>query len=337
MKHNKLVKLLSLVLIPALALLGLSGCGDSNADNAKLKVALVLPGVINDQGWNAMAYNGLKEIEERFGAETNYMESVSKQDMESAFRNYASSGYDVVFGHGFEYTDAAKAVAAEFPDTKFIVTSSDLAQAPNMGSVTNSNIEIGFLLGVVASVVSETGVMGSLNGMESPQISESIQGMDAGLKYARPEMQHVVSYTGSFDDAGKAREMAVAMAEQGVDVIQGDPNQMSLGILEACEQTGMKFLGVMGDFAASNPNVVVTSGLVDFGKAMSSVVELIQSGTWEAKQYDFGVKEDVVYLAPFGSFEDVLTQAQKDAVQDVIDKIKSGEIDVRALVEAATA
>lgn len=333
MKKHRLIKLLCLALACSLAFTPLSGCGEKESESGKLKVALILPGVINDQGWNAMAYNGLKEIETKFGAETNYMESVSKQDMESAFRNYASNGYDVVFGHGFEYTDAAKAVAAEFPDTKFIVTSSDLAEAPNMGSVTNSNIEIGFLLGVVAGVTSRSGIMGSLNGLESPQISESIQGMDAGLRYIRPEMQHVVSYTGSFDDAGKAREMAVAMAEQGVDVIQGDPNQMSLGILEACEQTGMKFLGVMGDFAASSPDVVITSGLVDFGKAMSSVVELIQAGVWEPRQYDFGVKEDVVYLAPYGKFDSILTQEQKDTVQDVIDKIKSGEIDVRALAE----
>ena len=90
-----------------------------------LKVAIVLPGTVNDAGWTASAYEGILAIEESYGCETSYMESIPVTNAEEVFRNYANSGYNVIFGHGSEYYDAAAAVAEEFPEIAFIVTSTD--------------------------------------------------------------------------------------------------------------------------------------------------------------------------------------------------------------------
>ncbi len=331
---KKIKSVVSLLLV--LCFLPVTGCAPSGSssdgagDKKPLKVALVMSGTISDQGWNAMAYNGLKEIEEKYGATVKYTESVGKSDMEEAFRSYASEGFDVVFGHGFEFSDTAKAVGPDFPDTVFLVTSSDVSQAPNVGSVTNSNEEVGFLLGVVAAYSTETKKIGSLNGMESPQIIASMKGIRAGIDYVDKSIEYASLYTGSFDDAAKAKEMALAMNNSGVDVIQGDPNQMSMGILEACDETGMRFLGVMGDFAQMNADVVITSGLVDFGKAMTSVTGQIVDGTWKPGTADFGVKEGVVYLAPLN--EKVLKADQIASINQMLEDIKSGALDVRALI-----
>lgn len=325
-----------------------SGCGTSASSGqggaaaasasqgeGQLRVALILSGTISDQGWNAMAYNGLKEIEQKYGAEVKYKESVGKSDMEEAFRTYATEGFDIVFGHGFEFSDTAKIVGPDFPDTIFLVTSSDVSQAPNVGAVTNSNEEVGFLLGVVGAYSTKTKNIGSLNGMESPQIVASMRGIRAGIDYVDPEIQYASLYTGSFEDAAKAKEMALAMFNSGTDVIQGDPNQMSMGILEACDEAGTNFLGVMGDFSKMNEKVVLTSSMVDFGKAMASVVGQIQNGEWEPGVSDFGVKEEVVYLAPLN--ENVLDKEQIAEINKVLEGIRDGSIDVDALIEKSAA
>ena len=103
-------------------------------DDGKLKVAILLPGVITDQGWNTMAYNALKAVEKNLGAEIAYTENTPASDYEEIFRGYANAGFDVVMGHGYEFGDAAMLVAKEYQDKYFIVTSTQISQEPNLSS-----------------------------------------------------------------------------------------------------------------------------------------------------------------------------------------------------------
>src|SRR5665648_482347 len=85
----------------------LTGCGSGGAQatssqEQKMKVALLLSGPANDQGWNAIALEGLKAAESKYGLETTYLENVSVADTESAFNDYAARGYSLIIGHGFQ-------------------------------------------------------------------------------------------------------------------------------------------------------------------------------------------------------------------------------------------
>ena len=92
-------------------------------DHEKFKVAMLLPGSISDAGWNALAYEGLVAIEKELDAEISHAETRTPSDQEEQFRSYALDGYNLVFGHGYEFQDPAKAVAADFPETIFITSS----------------------------------------------------------------------------------------------------------------------------------------------------------------------------------------------------------------------
>ena len=92
-------------------------------DQGKFKVAMLLPCSISDAGWNALAYEGLKEIEKQLGAEISHAEPRTPTDQEEQFRSYALDGYHMVFGHGYEFQDPAKAVAPNYPKTIFITSS----------------------------------------------------------------------------------------------------------------------------------------------------------------------------------------------------------------------
>ena len=79
--------------------------GDSAEEEAP-KAAMLMSGPINDGGWNQQAYEGLMLLKDELGYEVAYTELVKKAEQKSLFRNYAKKGYDLIFGHGFEFADA---------------------------------------------------------------------------------------------------------------------------------------------------------------------------------------------------------------------------------------
>ncbi len=78
-----------------------------------LKVALLMSGAANDQGWNQTAYEGAQKACDKYGCELAYTENLEAADISAAFADYASAGYDVVIGHGYEFGDPALEVAAD--------------------------------------------------------------------------------------------------------------------------------------------------------------------------------------------------------------------------------
>src|SRR5690348_17930605 len=111
------------------AVLAISACakqetGSTDSVNGStFKVALLTPGPISDQSWNGGAYKGLTWIRDSLGAQISNIQTKTPAEFEENFRQYGAKGYSLVIGHGFEYQDAAKRVAPEFPKTLFLTTS----------------------------------------------------------------------------------------------------------------------------------------------------------------------------------------------------------------------
>src|SRR3954451_19061530 len=74
---------------------------------AGFRVALLTPGPITDQSWNAGAYNGLKAIRDSLGAQISHIQTKTPAEFEENFRQYGAQGYQLVIGHGFEFQEAA--------------------------------------------------------------------------------------------------------------------------------------------------------------------------------------------------------------------------------------
>lgn len=335
-------KFLSFLLILTMVCFALVGCGgsqqagdqqgaeqqnDAGAEEKKpLKVAMLLAGPISDQGWNATAYQGLVNIEKNLGAEVSFTENVAQSDFEEVFRGYATQGYDIIFGHGFQFGDAAMKVAPEFPDVKFVITSTDISQAPNVASLNNDNKQQGFLAGALAALLTEVNKVGVVGGMEIPSIQAYMTGFDKGAKYINPDITILATYTGDFYDAAKAKEVAAAMIQQGADIIAHDADSAGLGVIEACVEGKTRVIGAISDQYELAPDYMVTSALSDLTKAIEVMAAQIQSGEFEAKMYNYGIAEGTVGLAPYHNFEDKVPQEVKDKMQQIMDDIVAGKI-----------
>src|SRR3982751_3462577 len=105
------------------------GSDRSRSADAGLKVALLTPGPISDQSWNGGAYQGLMRIRDSLGASVSHIQTKTPAEFEEQFRQYGSQGYDLVFGHGFEFQDAAKRVGPDFPRTIYVTTSGSTSGA----------------------------------------------------------------------------------------------------------------------------------------------------------------------------------------------------------------
>src|ERR1043165_2891061 len=101
------------------ALLLLAACSPARRAEmpSSFKVGLLTPGSINDGGWNNIAWQGLQRIRKDLGAQVSNQEGKTPAEIAEACRSYAKNGYDLAFGHGFEFQDAAMAAGKQFPKT----------------------------------------------------------------------------------------------------------------------------------------------------------------------------------------------------------------------------
>ena len=286
-----------------------------------LKVAILLPGTINDMGWSTTAYNGLLAIGEHYGCETNYMETVPVSGYEEGFRNYANSGYNVIFGHGSEFYDAAELVAAEFPEVAFIVTSIDKSNGTNCASVNTLPHQMGFLAGIAAAYASQSGIVATVGGVQYVSINDALNGFFAGAKYANPDIELLYNITGDDFDTAKCKEVTLAMIDQGADVIFYDADAAGLGALEACQERGVLAIPAIADQKDLGPDVVLMSSCNALGAAMDFVVGKVVDGTFEGNFYPMGCESGAVfYVVNEPVWNESMSEEGAAAVQAMFDE-----------------
>ena len=323
----------------------LFGCGQNNVQqntsqgndgnsSEKLKVALCLTGPANDGGWCQLAYDGLTAAGEQYGVEFSYTENLQTTDMEAALTDYAAQGYDLIFGLGFQFGDPALSVAEKYPDVKFIVFEGDVS-AENVLSCKISNEQSRYLLGYLAARLSESGVVGFVAGPAQPSIIKPAEAFKLGAKAANPDVKVLVTYCESFTDVALAKEAAIAMLDQGADVIGHGANTAGTGAIKACEERGKMAMGAAADQNDIAPNTVVCSDMYSFGDVLLYIVGNATEGKFEGGIQSYGFAEGIVNLAPYHSFEDKIPQEVKDEIEDLKQQIIDGTL-VVPVIETPT-
>src|ERR1700730_8960054 len=132
---------------------------DKPSDSTIFRVALLTPGPISDQSWNGGAYKGLMRIRDSLGATVSHIQTKTPAEFEEQFRQYGAQGYDLVFGHGFEFQDAAKRVGPDFPRTIFVTTSGSTSGA-NVAGIEFAFADASYLAGLIAGSMTKSNILG---------------------------------------------------------------------------------------------------------------------------------------------------------------------------------
>ncbi len=264
---------------------------DASAD---FRVALLTPGPISDKSWNAGAYAGLMAIRDSAGAEVSHIQTRTPAEFDENFRQYGAKGFQLVFGHGFEFQDAALRVAPTYPNTVYITTSGT-SVADNVGGAEFAFEEASYLAGMVAGTMTKSNILGVIGGTELPPVKRSFAAYEEGARRVNPAVRVVVSYIGNWDDVSAGKEQAIALINRGADVIFQNADAAGLGVFQAVKEArGVLAIGSNTNQNDIVPEVTIGSVVIDLPHAFLLIAREVKQGGFEGKVFRLGLQNDIV-------------------------------------------
>jgi basic membrane lipoprotein Med (substrate-binding protein (PBP1-ABC) superfamily) len=194
----------------------------------------------------------------------------------------------------------------------------------------------GFLAGVMAANLTESGIIGGVYGIEIPPVVKFRNGFEQGARFVNPDIVVLGSYTSSFEDPAQGQEVAEALLDQGADVIFGAGGPTGSGGISYAAQQGVFVIGVdqdeyfttFGGGESPGSEFLVTSATkaVDVGvyNMLSSLVD--GSIEWPGGGlYILDATNDGIALAPIHDAD--VPQDVQDAVAAAAEGLKDGSIE----------
>ncbi|GBD28620.1 Purine-binding protein [bacterium HR31] len=256
--------------------------GPSGAGPARPRMAMILPGVIQDADFNAVGYQALKEVQSTTGVQTGHSEQVAVADAERVAREYLSAGYSIVAFHGGQYLTIVQKLAPLFPDATFIMESS--GQIPNLpGNVWNIGrkfYEGFYVLGVLGALATRSNKIGYIAGIRLPDFVASLNAVFQAVGKYNPRAEVLYTFVGDQNDPVKARQAAESQIAAGVDFIVISVNLGTVGVIEAARAARRPVLltTFYTDKSSYAPQHFTTSLVSNFGKPYVEVVRQILAG-----------------------------------------------------------
>jgi basic membrane protein A len=306
--------------------------------NRPTSVALLLSGVITDGGWSQLAYNGLKELKARYGFKTAYGENISIAQMDQVARGYSDDGFDLVIGHGVEFSSTLLEVAPDYPSQHFFVTTFlPQPEVPrNIMFVNMGYFGAAYGAGVLAALISEKKrAVGFIGGDDDPNQQRMKKAFIAGAQQTAPGIRALAIITGDYDNASKGREAASILIGNGADVIWHAADVTGLGAIQGAVAGNVKVLGCYSDQTELAPNNMATSFEMNLGGMVISVSQEVASGAFDGGT-EWRPPVNQMWLQKCGKNGDynprLVSAEEWTTFQKVWSDIASRKIDVEALV-----
>lgn len=296
------------------------------ADDA-MRVGVLIPGSKTDKGWMESGYDGVVAAQKEFGPKlkTQIIENINYADMEQALTNLASKN-QLVIGIGGQTQAAVLKIAKRFPNVKFSVVGGNKGEnmPPNVAGYDVKQAEIAFVAGAAAAMMSKSGAVSYVGGMEIPSIVNAGKEFGNGARYINPKVKYFESYTGDFDNVAKAREATAAAIAQGADVHYHILNLGLRGLEQAAKEKNTHIIGSYTDRCGTDPLYVAYS-ITGVGYQAQYAIEQLEKGQWQPGYKAFGLA-----MGPKASSMVICksTPAMDAKLKQIEDDILSGKIKV---------
>ncbi len=307
---------------------------------SSVKIGLVFDvGGLGDKSFNDSAYRGLQRGQSELGVQIQYIEPGDGSDRESALRQRAAKGDDLVIGVGFIFSDDITNLAKEFPKTKFACI--DYTKPKGVDKVPDNLVglrfrehEGSFLVGAVAGRVTKTKKLGFVGGMKIPLIRKFEAGYEAGIKHVCPDCQVFSGYAGTepkaFADPTKGKELALAQYGRGADIIYHASGKTGDGVFNAAKEQNKLVIGVDSDQHHVAPCCVLTSMIKNVDVAVFETIKKVVENKFEGGEHEFGLKDGGVWFVYNDNNKDKIPQAVADEMTTIKQQIIDGTIKVPA-------
>ncbi len=311
--------------------------GGASGEGVKVGLAYDIGGR-GDKSFNDSAAAGLDRAIADYGIETQELEPTAGGENRLENLNLlAESGFNLIFAIGFAYAEHVEPVAADYPETSFGLVDS-VVDAPNVASLVFAEHEGSALVGAAAALKSQTGIIGFIGGVNVALINKFEAGYKFGAEQITPDIEVLVQYLtespdfSGFNDPAKGKEAALAMYENGADVVYHAAGGSGGGLFEAAKEVSTTgdvkvwAIGVDSDqYETSGEDVreyILTSMIKRVDVAVyKTITDYVNNGSVSGiNVFDLGA--DGVGYSTSGGFIDDIT----DQINELRDKIIAGEI-----------
>ncbi|MCR9139539.1 MAG: BMP family protein [Alphaproteobacteria bacterium] len=328
---NFILKGASALIISGL-MLGSATAADVNT------IAILTPEEGTDYGWNQQGVDAAKAAGEAAGVEVIVAQGLGYGDVRPTLRELAEDGANLMIAHASGYNTAAPEIAKELNVPVAIVDTPSALTPGLIADYTLSGHAGAYLAGRMAAKMSRSNTLGIVVSGEPPSWNSQSAGFAQGVKAENPDAKVIYAVIGpaAYSDAAGGKRVTESVIAAGADIIFGQGNGSSFGMLQAVETSkagdGGKvlFIDVIGDKTAIDKGNLLSSVVWNIEPVYSAMIADLKSDTFGTKSYAIGLADDSVKLLKTPQIpDDVWTD-----VMAMRDDIISGKITVEPVFEA---
>lgn len=301
-------------------------------------IAILTPEQGTDYGWNQQGVDAAKAAGEKAGVKVVVAEGLGYGDVRPTMRELAADGATLLIAHASGYNTAAPEIAAETGVAVAIVDTPTGLKAGSVADYTLSGHEGAWLAGQLAAKMSKSGTVGIVVSGEPPSWNSQSAAFAQGVKAGNPAAKILYAVIGpaAYADAAGGKRVTEALIAAGADIIFGQGNGSSFGMLEAVETAkpsgGGKvlFIDVIGDKTKIDKGNLLSSVVWDMTPVYSAMIADLQADTFGTKGYKISLADDSVRLLKTPQIPDA-TWAE---IMTLRDDVVSGKIKVEPVFDA---
>jgi basic membrane protein A len=285
--------------------------------NEPLKVGFVYVAPLTEAGWVRQHEEGRQAVQSAFAGrvKSSFVENVPEgPDAERVIRDLAATGHKLIFTPSFGYMEPTLKVAKDFPDVRF-ESITGYKTAGNVAAANARYYEGRYLAGIAAGRMTKTNQAGYVAGFPIPEVLQGINAFTLGMRSVNPQAQVKVLWLNAWFDPGKERDAAMALMDQGADVLAF--HTASTAVMAAAQERGKLAVAYHSDMRKVAPDAQVVAVTHQWGDYYTRRAKAVLDGSWKTGNVWGGVKEGMIRVGYFGSkvpkaVQDEVLARQKD-------------------------
>lgn len=301
-----------------------AGSGVARADGGML--ALVHTQAAGDNGPVDSMIARLQDLAEETGMTARAIYAQDPATYETIFRTLGDAGASVIVTTFAEVGAPVKALAPQYPGTKWIQLYADPIEPalPNVATI-SYDYHLGcYLSGVFGALMSETGKIGYVGGASLPTLNADLNAMKAGALSVNPDITVLSAFAGSFQDPAKGQEIATQMYTEGADFIQTDAAATDGGIIAAANEADGRMVSAISPAQYRlGPATVATLVSLDFGQSLYNEVSRAMADGWTGGHVSTGLGTGVIDFIASPVFAEEGPEAQVDRIEEIWPEVEA--------------
>ncbi|WP_460275718.1 putative B6 ABC transporter substrate-binding protein [Celeribacter sp. ULVN23_4] len=323
-------------LISALALV--AGLGTSAMAEEITSMAILTPETGTDFGWNQQGIDGAKAAGDALDIDVIVAENLGYGDVRPTLRELAEEKPGLIIAHASGYNTAAPEIGAETGVKVAIVDSPSALTEGAVVDYTASGHEGAYLAGVLAAKMTRSGTVGIVTSGEPPSWNSQSAAFAEGVKATNPDLviRYAVIGPAAYSDAAGGKRVTESLIAAGADIIFGQGNGSSFGMLQAVETTPaadggkVMFIDVIGDKTPIDKGYLLSSVLWNLTPVYEAMIEDIRADKFGTRNYGINLADGSVALLKSPQIPDDVW----GEVMAVKDQIVSGDLTIEPKFDA---